>query len=136
MKGYLLRPIGYVRSTLMCVEDAPKFYTEGAPPAVIELEPGYRPGLLRLSAGDEIIVITWLHHARRDVLRVHPRGDPTRALTGVFYTRSPGRPNPLGLHRVKVLRVNGRRVHVGPLEAIDGTPVVDLKPVVEVANDY
>jgi tRNA-Thr(GGU) m(6)t(6)A37 methyltransferase TsaA len=86
-------------------------------------------GLEGLAAGDELIVVTWLHRARRDVLRVRPRSDRRRSLTGVFATRSPDRPNPLGLHRVTLRRIEGERLLVGPMEAIDGTPVVDLKPV-------
>jgi tRNA-Thr(GGU) m(6)t(6)A37 methyltransferase TsaA len=82
-----------------------------------------------IAAGDEIIVVTWLHQARRDVVKVHPRSDPSRALTGVFATRSPDRPNPLGLHRVTVRKVAKNRLRIGPIEAIDGTPVVDIKPV-------
>jgi tRNA-Thr(GGU) m(6)t(6)A37 methyltransferase TsaA len=88
-----------------------------------------------MQVGNEIIVITWLHLARRKVLKVHPRGDTSRPLTGVFLTRSPDRPNPLGLHRVKVLEMDPGRLHIGPIEAIDGTPVIDIKPVVE-SNDY
>jgi tRNA-Thr(GGU) m(6)t(6)A37 methyltransferase TsaA len=82
-----------------------------------------------LSVGDEIIVVTWLHRARRDVMKVHPRSDPQRRLTGVFATRSPDRPNPLGLHPVTIRRIVKNRLRVGPIEAIDGTPVVDIKPV-------
>ena len=88
-----------------------------------------------MKAGDEIIVVTWLHRARRDVLKVHPRGNASNPLTGVFLTRSPDRPNPLGLHRVKVLEIKPGGLHIGPIEVIDGTPVVDIKPVVE-SNDY
>jgi len=117
------------------LEDAPLFYTEGAPDAFLEVIPAYSEGLHRMKVGDEIIVITWLHRAPRDVLKVHPRGDISNPLTGVFSTRSPDRPNPLGLHRVKVLEINGGRLHIGPIEAIDGTPVVDIKPVVE-SKDY
>jgi tRNA-Thr(GGU) m(6)t(6)A37 methyltransferase TsaA len=86
-------------------------------------------GLLGIAAGDELIVITWLHQANRDVLRVHPRSDPRHPLTGVFATRSPDRPNPLGLHTVTVRAIDGNRLRIGPIEAIDGTPVVDIKPV-------
>jgi tRNA-Thr(GGU) m(6)t(6)A37 methyltransferase TsaA len=88
-----------------------------------------------MQAGDEIIVITWLHRARRDVLKVHPRGNPDNPLTGVFLTRSPDRPNPLGLHRTKVLEMHPDRLYIGPIEAIDGTPVIDIKSVVE-SSDY
>jgi tRNA-Thr(GGU) m(6)t(6)A37 methyltransferase TsaA len=93
------------------------------------VDPAFERGLDRIRAGDELVVVTWLHRARRDVLAVHPRGDPTVPLHGVFATRSPDRPNPLGLHRVTVREVSGCRLRMGPIEAIDGTPVVDLKPV-------
>lgn len=102
---------------------------EGAPEAWIEISPQAEPGLMGIMAGDELIVLTWLHLAERDVLQVHPRGDPDRPLTGVFATRSPDRPNPLGLHRVTVLQVGEQRLRVAPLEAIDGTPIADIKPV-------
>jgi len=92
-------------------------------------------GLGGLAVGDEIVVVTWLHRARRDVLAVHPRGDPANPLTGVFATRSPDRPNPLGLHRATVRAIEGRRLLIGPIEAIDGTPVVDVKPVLRAADD-
>ena len=102
---------------------------EGAPDAWLELTPQAAPGLMGIKPGDELIVLTWLHLAERDVLQVHPRGDLTRPLTGVFATRSPDRPNPIGLHRVSVLEVTGQKLQVAPLEAIDGTPIVDIKPV-------
>ena len=102
---------------------------EGAPEAWLELTPQAASGLLGIQAGDELIVLTWLHLAERGVLQVHPRGDPNRPLTGVFATRSPDRPNPVGLHRVSVLEVGEQKLRVAPLEAIDGTPVVDIKPV-------
>jgi tRNA-Thr(GGU) m(6)t(6)A37 methyltransferase TsaA len=133
---YALRPIGVIRSELKSIRDAPNFYTEGAPNAVVEVLPRYRRGLSRMRAGDEIIVITWLHRARRDVLRVRPEDNPKFPITGVFSTRSPGRPNPLGLHRAKVLEIDGCRVRIGPIEVVDGTPVVDIKPVVGEADDY
>ena len=136
MRGYLVRPIGYIRSEIKKREDAPLFYTEGAPNATLEVESKYRAGLDRMKAGDEIIVITWLHLAHRNVLRVHPRGDRSRPLTGVFSTRSPARPNPLGLHRAKVLQIRKNHLRIGPIEAIDGTPVVDIKPVVEESKDF
>jgi tRNA-Thr(GGU) m(6)t(6)A37 methyltransferase TsaA len=123
-----LRPIAILRSTLKSRSEAPKQGSEGAPDAWLEVRPFAAPALDGLAAGDEIIVITWLHHARREVLKVHPRSDPRRALTGVFATRSPDRPNPLGLHRVTIRRIVGNRLRVGPIEAIDGTPVVDIKP--------
>lgn len=124
-----LDPIGILRSTLKTRSEAPKQGREGAPDAWLELNAASAPGLEGLAVGDDLILITWLHQARRDVLRVHPRGDKRRRLAGVFTTRSPDRPNPLGLHRVTVREIAGLRVRVGPLEAIDGTPVVDLKPV-------
>jgi tRNA-Thr(GGU) m(6)t(6)A37 methyltransferase TsaA len=100
---------------------------EGAPEAWLELTATAAPGLMGIMAGDELLVLTWLHLAQRDVLQVHPRGDINRPLTGVFATRSPDRPNPVGLHRVSVLEVTGRKLRVEPLEAIDGTPIVDIK---------
>lgn len=124
-----LRPIGRVRSPLLRRADAPKQGHEGAPDATIEVEPPFRPGLDGIEAGQDLLVLTWLHEARRDTLATHPRDDPSRPLTGVFATRSPDRPNPIGLHRVRVIAV-GRdgTLQVQGLEAIDGTPVVDLKP--------
>jgi tRNA-Thr(GGU) m(6)t(6)A37 methyltransferase TsaA len=135
MKNVLLKPIGFIRSELKRRDEAPLQGVEGAPNAFIEVLPPYRKALHRMKAGDEIIVITWLHRARRDVINVHPRGDRSRPLTGVFSTRSPDRPNPLGLHRVKVLEIRSGRLCVGPIEAIDGTPVVDLKPVLLESTD-
>jgi len=102
---------------------------EGAPEAWLELTPQIAPGLAGIKAGDELLLLTWLHLAQRDVLQVHPRGDLNRPLTGVFATRSPDRPNPIGLHRVSVLEVRDQKLRVAPLEAIDGTPIVDIKPV-------
>jgi len=102
---------------------------EGAPEAWLELMPQAAPGLMGIQAGDELILLTWFHLAQRDVLQVHPRGDLNRPLTGVFATRSPDRPNPVGLHRVLVLEVAVQKLRVSPLEAIDGTPIVDIKPV-------
>jgi tRNA-Thr(GGU) m(6)t(6)A37 methyltransferase TsaA len=124
---YPLRPIGYLRSTLRDLEAAPRQGAEGAPDAWLEIEPALATALRGIAAGDELIVITWLHRAKRDVLEVHPRGDPAVPLAGVFATRSPHRPNPLGLHRVTVREIAGSRLRVGPIEAIDGTPVVDVK---------
>lgn len=103
--------------------------SEGAPDAWLEVEPFARAAMDRLHVGDEIIVITWLHESDRNVLKVHPRSDPNRPLTGVFATRSPDRPNPLGLHAVTIRKIVGNRLRIGPIEAIDGTPVVDIKPV-------
>ena len=124
-----LVPIGVVSSPLTDPAAAPKQGSEGAPDAWLVLEPGVAAGLDGMRPGDEIIVLTWLHRARRDVLRVHPRDDPSNPERGVFTTRSADRPNPIGLHRVEVAAIDGARVRVRGLEAIDGTPVVDLKPV-------
>src|SRR5262245_48414789 len=127
---YALEVVGVVRSPIKDLAAAPLFYTEGAPNARIEVEAEYAAGLKRMQVGDDIIVLTWLHLGRRDVLEVHPRGDPRNPLTGVFSTRSPHRPNPLGLHVVKVREISDTRLRIGPIEAIDGTPVVDIKPVI------
>jgi len=124
-----LRPIGYSRSTLRDVAAAPKQGAEGAPEAWLEVDPALARTLGGMNAGDELIVITWLHLTDRDTLEVHPRGDPRNPLTGVFATRSPHRPNPLGLHRVTLREIAGTRLRIGPIEAIDGTPVVDIKPI-------
>ncbi len=136
MDEFSSRPIGFLHSELKRLEDAPLFYTEGAPNAWLALEPEYHAGLLRLEVGAELIVLTWLHLAQRDVLQVHPQGNQAKPLTGVFLTRSPDRPNPIGLHRVRVLEAQGGRLLIGPIEAIDGTPVLDLKPVVAEADDF
>ena len=127
---YRLQPIGFVRSVLTERRRAPKQGFEGAPDAWIEIVPDVTEGLQGLEVNQEILLVTWLHQGRRDVLKVHPRGDKSVKLSGVFTTRSPDRPNPLGLHRVTVREISGRKRKVGPLEAIDGTPVVDIKPVV------
>lgn len=124
-----LRPIGVIRSSIQKRSEAPKQGSEGAPDAWLEVEPTVARGLAGIVTGDEIIVVTWLHLARRDVLKVHPRSNPRRPLTGVFATRSPDRPNPLGLHPVTVREVAKNRMRIGPIEAIDGTPVIDIKPV-------
>ena len=131
MEEARLRPIGVIRSALAMREQAPKQGSEGAPDAWLEIEPSVAEALDGLTAGDEIIVITWLHQADRGVLKVHPRSDPRNPLTGVFATRSPDRPNPLGLHPATVRSVDGTRLRIGPIEAIDGTPVVDIKPVLK-----
>jgi tRNA-Thr(GGU) m(6)t(6)A37 methyltransferase TsaA len=124
-----LRPVGEIRSELKERSRAPKQGSEGAPEAWLEVSATAVDGLRGLAVGDEIIVITWLHEADRNVLEVHPRSDPRNPLTGVFATRSPDRPNPLGLHPVIVRAIEGTRLRIGPIEAIDGTPVVDIKPV-------
>lgn len=124
-----LTAIGHVESSLRDPAAAPKQGPEGAPDAWLTLDPDVADGLEGIMSGDRVIVVTWLHLARRDVLRVHPRDDLRNPLRGVFGTRSADRPNPLGLHEVTVLAVDGPRLHVEPLEAVDGTPVVDIKPV-------
>lgn len=126
-----LEPIGVVRSPLSDRARAPKQGDEGAPAARTEVDERYAAALDGVAAGDALLVLTWLHEADRTVLTVHPRSDPDRAPTGVFATRSPDRPNPIGLHRVTVTSVDGTTLHVDDLEAIDGTPVVDLKPVLD-----
>ena len=132
---YVLYPIGFLQSPLKEPGEAPRQGREGAPDAWLEVNASVAEGLEALAVGDEIIVITWLHKAQRDILKTHPRNDETRPLAGVFATRSPDRPNPLGLHRVTVREIAGNRVKVGPIEAIDGTPVVDLKPVLSTSAD-
>jgi tRNA-Thr(GGU) m(6)t(6)A37 methyltransferase TsaA len=133
--SYRIEPIGVVCSTLANRAAAPRQGYEGAPEAWLELAPQVAPGLVGIDVGAEVIVLTWLHRARRDVLQVHPRGNKESPLTGVFATRSPDRPNPVGLHRVSVLDVAGLRVKVAPLEAIDGTPIIDIKPVLPRSAD-
>lgn len=148
MNSYTLEPVGFIRSTVKGREDAPRQGPEGAPDAWLEIEPRFADALLGMEVGHELIVVTWLHEAKRDVLKGHPRNDPNRPLTGVFYTRSPARPNPLGLHPVTVREIDpplredsafaqatarqdgatsGIRIKIGPIEAFDGTPVVDIK---------
>jgi tRNA-Thr(GGU) m(6)t(6)A37 methyltransferase TsaA len=128
-----LRPVGKIRSILKERRDAPKQGSEGGPDAWLEIDPSLADALDGLEVGDEILIITWLHQANRDVLKVHPRSDPRNRLTGVFATRSPDRPNPLGLHPVVVRAIEGNRLRIGPIEAIDETPVVDIKPVLKCA---
>ena len=123
----MLQPVGFIRSTVTGRADAPRQGSEGAPDAWLEIEPGFADALLGMEVGYELIVITWFHEASREVLQNHPRGDESRPLTGVFYTRSPARPNPLGLHPVTVREIDGTRIKIGPIEAFDGTPVVDIK---------
>jgi tRNA-Thr(GGU) m(6)t(6)A37 methyltransferase TsaA len=135
LESYFLEPIGTVRSSIVDLVSAPKQSFEGGAEATLVLGEKFRTGLRSLSPGDDIIVITWLDRARRDVLEVHPRGDQRRPLEGVFSTRSPHRPNPLGLHRVKIIAIEGLTIRVGPLEALDGTPVVDIKPVLPESHD-
>jgi tRNA-Thr(GGU) m(6)t(6)A37 methyltransferase TsaA len=127
--GPELRPIGRVESPLADPASAPRQGDEGAPEAELAFDEQVTPALGGIGAGDRLILVTWLDRARRDVLRVRPRGDPERPEAGVFSTRSQHRPNPLGLHEVEVLSVDGPRLRVSGLEAVDGTPIVDLKPV-------
>ena len=129
--GYSIQPIGFIRSELVNPETAPRQGNDGAPDAWIELTDRMAPGLLGMKVGDELLVLTWLHLSDRDVLQVHPRGEPAKPLTGVFATRSPDRPNPVGLHRVSVLEIVAKRLRVAPMEAVDGTPVVDIKCVLK-----
>jgi tRNA-Thr(GGU) m(6)t(6)A37 methyltransferase TsaA len=129
MTTFELRSIGRVESTLTALDVAPRQADEGAPSAWLVFEEEVREGLANLRPGDQLIVLTWLDRARRDVLVVHPRGDTSRPREGVFSTRSPHRPNPIGLHRVQVVAVEGLRVQVDHLEALNGTPIVDIKPV-------
>ena len=126
---FLLRPVGWVESPLRDRSAAPRQGDEGAPEAVLVFDPELAGAVAELRAGEEILVLTWLHQARRDVHRVHPRNDPDRPRQGVFSTRSPDRPNPIGLHRVSIVSVDGTRIRVRHLEAIDGTPILDVKPV-------
>jgi tRNA-Thr(GGU) m(6)t(6)A37 methyltransferase TsaA len=124
-----LTPIGRVESPLTDPAAAPKQGDEGAPEAWLVVAPDLIEGLDGIKAGDEILVLTWLDRAQRDVLQVHPRGDLSRQPQGVFSTRSPSRPNPIGLHRVEVAGIDRNRLRVRQLEALDGTPILDLKPV-------
>lgn len=127
-----LDPIGHVRSTLTRREDAPKQGNEGAPDARLVFEPRFVPALANVRRGDQLLVLTWLHEADRDTLQVHPRDDPRAPLTGVFSTRSQDRPNPIGVHRVRVLEVVApTEFEVADLEAFDGTPVLDVKVVLD-----
>jgi tRNA-Thr(GGU) m(6)t(6)A37 methyltransferase TsaA len=126
---YEIRPIGYVESPLVDRETAPKQGFEGAPEAWLVFTPDAAEGIRDLAASADIFVLTWLPEARRDVLVVHPRDDPRNPETGVFSTRSQDRPNPIGLHRVQIAAIDGSRVLVRDLEAFDGTPIADVKPV-------
>jgi len=128
---YQVRPIGWVESPLVDRDAAPKQGDEGSPDAWLVFHPDVGEGIRDLEAGTEILLLTWLDRARRDVLSVFPRGDPRNPVRGVFSTRSPDRPNPIGLHRVQIVAIDGPRVRVRDLEALDGTPIVDVKPVLE-----
>jgi len=126
---YRLHPVGDVASPLTDRDQAPKQGDEGAPPARVVWRPEVRQAAADLRVGERVLVLTWLHQGRRDVLAVHPRGDPDRPRQGVFSTRSPDRPNPIGLHAVTIVGVEDDAIAVSGLEAIDGTPVLDVKPV-------
>lgn len=131
-----LHPIGVIRSTIKERSQAPMQGYEGAPDAWLEVNPAVAPGLDRLCVGDEIIVLTWLHRASRDVLQVYPRSKRQLGLHGVFATRSPDRPNPVGLHRATIREITGNKLLIGPIEVIDGTPVIDIKPVLAKHDDF
>ncbi|HEX6389001.1 MAG TPA: tRNA (N6-threonylcarbamoyladenosine(37)-N6)-methyltransferase TrmO [Solirubrobacteraceae bacterium] len=125
-----LTPVAHVESTLRDPAAAPKQGGEGAPDAWLVFDPAVAAALDGVAVGDRLILLSWLHKGERETLQVHPRDDPANPLRGVFATRSQDRPNPIGLHEVTVLDVEGTRLRVGPLEAIDGTPIVDVKPVI------
>lgn len=120
--------IGWVRSSMVRLRDVPRQADEGAPPAVLELDPSWAAACDGLQVGDTLVVITWLHLADRAVTAVHPRDDPARQRTGVFATRSPDRPNPIGLHHATITAIEDTQIHVDALDTLDGTPVLDLKP--------
>ena len=133
---YTLKPIGYVRSPLVDREHAPKQGFEGAPEAWLVFKPEFEPGLKDLRAGEDILVLTWLDRSDRQVLSVHPRDDTRVPLRGVFSTRSQDRPNPVGLHRVRIVQIESDlRMKVADLEAFDGTPIIDVKPVLDVVKE-
>jgi tRNA-Thr(GGU) m(6)t(6)A37 methyltransferase TsaA len=129
---HVIRPVGYVESRLDARASAPLQGDEGAPDAWLIFEPRFEAALQGLTIGSEVMLLTWLDRANRETLSVHPRGDPSRPLSGVFNTRSPDRPNPIGLHRVTIAAIDGLRVQVNHLEALNGTPIVDIKPVLGV----
>ena len=129
MNDFVLRPVGRVSSEISDLAAAPRQGDEGAPDVWIEFDPTVRTAIRGLKVGDDIIVLTWLDQADRDMLEVHPRGDVNRPLTGVFATRASHRPNPVGLHTVRILAIEGDRIRVSNMEAIDGTPIIDVKPV-------
>ncbi len=135
MSSYEVVPIGRVESALKERAQAPRQGDEGGPDAWLVFEPAVAEGIRDLAAGTEIIVLTWLDRAVRDVLVTRPRDDPARPPTGVFSTRSPDRPNPIGLHRVQVVATQGLRIQVRPLEALDQTPVIDVKPVLDKTSE-
>ena len=127
---YLLQPIGFVCSSLKSLQDCPKQGQEGAPDVWLEIDAAYAEAIEGLEVGQDILVLTWLHLGQRDILKVHPRGNPENPLQGVFATRSPHRPNPIGLHRVEILAIDKQtRIKVRKLESLDKTPIIDIKPV-------
>ena len=130
-----ITPIGRVESPLTDLKQAPKQGDEGAPEALLVIEPRLADALKGLEVGQEVLVLTWLHQSDRDVLQVYPRGDRSRGKQGVFNTRSPARPNPIGLHRVTVQSIDGTTIGVNDMEAIDGTPILDLKPVISAIDE-
>ncbi len=137
MSSFALTPIGYVRSSIAQRSGAPKQGWENAPDATLEVDAAFVPGLDGIAAGQEIWILTWLHQTVRETLKVHPRGYAGNPLMGVFATRSPDRPNPIGLHRAEILSIEqDHLVRVRGLEAIDGTPVLDIKPVIERRGDF
>jgi tRNA-Thr(GGU) m(6)t(6)A37 methyltransferase TsaA len=135
-RPWTLRPVGVIRSTLRKRSEAPKQGSEGAPDAWLEVQKFALSALDGIAPGDDLLILTWLHQSDRTVLKVRPRSDPSRRLTGVFATRSPDRPNPIGLHRVRVRKIEKHRLRIGPIEAIDGTPVLDIKPALSCAPDF
>jgi tRNA-Thr(GGU) m(6)t(6)A37 methyltransferase TsaA len=135
MATYSLTPIGHIESVLTDRRAAPRQGGEGAPDAWVAIEARWAAAAEDLAVDDEVVLITFLHLGDREVLKVRPRNDPRAPITGVFATRSPDRPNPIGLHRVTILEIQGLRLRVAPLEAIDGTPVIDIKPVLDASLD-
>ncbi|MEU0562810.1 tRNA (N6-threonylcarbamoyladenosine(37)-N6)-methyltransferase TrmO [Dactylosporangium sp. NPDC006015] len=135
MTDFVVHPIGWVESPLRDRAAAPRQGDEGAPDAWLRFTDAAAPGLRDLTPGTEVLLLTWLDRADRTTLTVHPRGDLTRPATGVFSTRSPDRPNPIGLHRVTILAVDGTRLHVDALKALDGTPILDVKPILDPVGD-
>src|SRR5581483_3941009 len=131
MADFEFRPVGYVRSALKDLSGAPRQASEGAPAAELWIDAVFAEAVAGLEAGAAIWIFTWLDRAKRSTLKVHPRGNPQNPLTGVFATRSPDRPNPIGLHRARIMRIAGLTIEVDALEAIDGTPILDLKPALE-----
>lgn len=133
---FILKPIGHVRSPLVDREHAPKQGIEGAPDAWLDFEPEFEQGLKDLRAGEDILVLTWLDRGDRQVLSVHPRDDWSVPLRGVFSTRSQDRPNPVGIHRVRIVQIESpTRIKVSDLEAFDATPIIDVKPVLDVTRE-